>query len=268
MLNQMFIGFYSTPPLWQGTQFGVTQFDFPQMDLSNFSAKPIPENIRLGHKMEHVFAQLIQWDNSYKVVIQNESIRKGKNTVGEIDFVLKNSNDQSYLHVELTYKFYIIDPTISEPIHRLMGPNRRDMFFTKLKKIKKEQFALLQTAEAKQILISKHIDTKNLKHLVCYKAQLFQPFDAEKVHIRPLNKTCLAGFWIRFQDFEDSQFSDYRYYIPFKTEWVISPHNKVEWKSHFETLLDLNLRMIKQNAPMIWMQKSETEFEKFFVVWW
>ncbi|TAI48756.1 DUF1853 family protein [Flagellimonas allohymeniacidonis] len=268
MLNDMFIGFNSTPPLWSGTQFGVGQFDFPSVDFENFSPKSIPGNIRLGHKMEHVFAQLIEWEGSYEILLQNISIKNGKNTIGEIDFVLSDQKRDSFLHVELTYKFYIIDPSISEPIHRLMGPNRRDMFFTKLEKIKKEQFALVQKEEARQKLLERNVDLENLEQFVCYKAQLFQPYESEKVHIRPLNNACVVGHWLRFKDFEGSAFSSYQFYIPFKQEWVIAPHENVQWSSHFEILMEINLRMIKQNAPMVWMRKSQNEFEKFFVVWW
>ncbi|MEL6977000.1 MAG: DUF1853 family protein, partial [Bacteroidota bacterium] len=66
---------------------------------------------------------------TYEVVLKNIPVLEGKTTVGEIDFILKDLVRDEVVHVELTYKFYVIDPSISEPIHRLLGPNRRDMFF-------------------------------------------------------------------------------------------------------------------------------------------
>ena len=77
-----------------------------------------------------------------------------------------------------------------------------------------------------------------------------------------------SGYWLHFDDFNAQDFQPYCYYIPFKWEWVVAPHNDVPWQSHFETLMEINLRMIKENAPMIWIKKSDRELEKCFVVWW
>ncbi len=172
------------------------------------------------------------------------------------------------MHIELTYKFYIIDTDITEPIHQLMGPNRRDMFFTKMEKIKQRQFPLLHTPQGTDVLKQNGIDPQKVEQQCCFKAQLFVPYRMPNVHIRPLNKACIGGYWLKFNDFNAKEFQSYSYYLPYKSEWVIIPHNEVPWKSHFEILMDVNLRMIKENAPLVWMKKSETEFEKFFVVWW
>ncbi|MGB6151394.1 MAG: DUF1853 family protein [Pricia sp.] len=246
----------------------MRQFKFPGVDLSGFTPKSIPERLRLGHRMEHIFKQLIITAPEYDLLLYNRTVTKNKRSVGEIDFILQDIAYQRILHVELTYKFYIIDTRISEPIHQLIGPNRRDMFFTKMEKIKHRQFPLLHTAEGKDVLEQNGIDHEKIEHQCCFKGQLFYPYGEPNVHIRPLNKACLQGFWLRFNDFNAAEFREYSFYIPFKFEWVIAPHQEVEWQSHFEILMELNLRMIKENAPMVWMRKSESEVEKFFVVWW
>ena len=181
---------------------------------------------------------------------------------------MQDNNSQRLLHIELTYKFYIIDTHISEPIHQLIGPNRRDMFFTKMEKIKQRQFQLLHTEEGSRALDEKGIHHEEIEHQCCFKAQLFHPYEESKVHIRPLNSGCIQGFWLKFDAFNSRNFQGFDFYITFKHEWVESPHLDVSWKSHYEILLELNLRMIRENAPMVWMRKSERELEKFFVVWW
>ena len=132
MLLQQCIGFIKTPPLWIKEKFGLTQFEFPEMDLKEFVPEPIPDRIRLGHQMEYVFKQLIEYCPDYEVLLHNLPIRDEKQTIGEIDFILRETCTKELVHVELTYKFYIINPKISEPMHQLMGPNRRDMFFRKM----------------------------------------------------------------------------------------------------------------------------------------
>jgi len=268
-LQKQCIGFLSTPPLWVNEQFGIEQFNFPEVNLESFKPKPIPKKIRLGHQMEHVFKQLITHSNKYQVILHNLPVRQGKQTIGEIDFILRDKKTSELTHVELTYKFYIINPEISEPIHRLMGPNKRDMFFTKMEKIKNEQFQLLHCKEGLKELYNNEIDHSIVTHQTCYKAQLFIPFGGNiNANIRPLNQNCICGYWLRFDDFNTTEFKTRQFYIPFKSEWVIAHHTEVQWRTHFETLMEINLRMLKENAPMVWMKKSETEFEKFFVVWW
>ncbi len=238
------------------------------MDINNFNPQPIPQNIRLGHQMEHVCKQLLDYSDSYEVLLHNLPIREGKQTIGEIDFILRENATQQLVHVELTYKFYVIDSKVSEPIHQLMGPNRRDMFFSKMEKIKNAQFTLLHSKAGNQALVEQNINAADIQHQACYKAQLFEPYGNHPLHLRPLNPNCIVGYWLRMAVLQTDAFKNYQFYIPYKSQWVVVPHNQVEWTSHYETLLEINLRLIKQNAPMVWMKKSETKFEKFFVVWW
>jgi hypothetical protein len=267
-LQQQVTGFLNTPPIWVNSQFGMQQFDFPQVDLTSFSPTPFSQKLRLGHQMEQVCKQVLDHCSPYEVLLHNLPIRQGKRTIGEIDFILKDTATQHLIHVELTYKFYIINPDISEPIHQLMGPNRRDMFFTKMEKIKNAQFPLLHAPEGASALETLEIDHTQIEHQVCYKAQLFEPYGSKTSHLRPLNPKCIIGYWLRMANFQTGAFEPYEFYIPYKSQWVIPPHEDVAWTSHYETMLDINIRLIKQNAPMVWMKKSETDFEKFFVVWW
>ncbi|MEP3209913.1 MAG: DUF1853 family protein [Maribacter sp.] len=267
-LYKQVAGFLNTPSLWSNKQFGISQFEFPEIDLVAFQPREIPSTIRLGHQMEQLFKQLIDYCSAYEILLHNLPVKRGNRTVGEIDFILKDVQTTQLIHIELTYKFYIINPEISEPVHQLIGPNRRDMFFTKMEKIKNKQFELLHSKEGSKALYSNDINSNKLTHQACYKAQLFEPYKSNPIRIRPLNTDCISGYWLRFERFQSSGFKAYQYYIPNKSQWVIEPHKAVSWMPHFETLLDINLQMLKENSPMVWMRRSETEFEKFFVVWW
>jgi len=91
MVVKQCIGFLNTPPLWKNQQFGIQQFKFPEIDLNGFVPKAIPSKIRLGHQMEFVFKQLIEYSSDYEIVLHNLPIRSGKQTIGEIDFILEDS---------------------------------------------------------------------------------------------------------------------------------------------------------------------------------
>ncbi len=268
MIKAQYVGFLNTPPIWEKKQFEIPQFEFPSLKLDSFFPKPIPPKLRLGHQMEQVFKQLIEYSESYEVLLYNLPIREGGQTLGEIDFILKDKTSGQCIHVELTYKFYLVDPEISEPKHQLIGPNKRDLFFTKMEKIKHQQFPLLHSEAGAQALSEKGIDHLKLEHQCCFKAQLFFPYGDRFVDIGVLNKNCLAGYWLRFDDFDKPEFAKAPFYMPTKSEWVIEAHDHVTWKSHVEMMVAVNLSLLNERAPMIWMRKSNSEFEKIFVVWW
>lgn len=238
------------------------------MDLSDFSPAPIPENLRLGHQIEVVCKQLLDHSLQYEVLVYNLPIREGKQTLGEIDFILKDVATEQIIHVELTYKFYIINPDIKEPLHQLIGPNKRDTFFMKMEKIKNKQFALLHSEAGTTALSDKGIAIANLVHQTCFKVQLFKPYKVDALYLNPLNQNCVVGYWMRLSDFNTNAFTLYQFYIPNKSQWVLYPDTTNSWTSHADTLLTIEKQLFKQNSPMVWMRKSETEFEKFFVVWW
>jgi len=268
MIAQQCIGFYNTPPLWTGKQFDIQQFEFPQINMKSFQAKPIPNNIRLGHQIEYVFRQLLDHSEAYDILVYNLPIRQSKLTLGEIDFILMDIIRHKLIHIELTYKFYIIDPKISNPIHSLIGPNRRDSFFDKMEKIKHVQFPLLHTDEGARTLAADNLDSSAIEHQCCFKGQLFQPYGSRAVDLGALNTDCLAGYWVGIEDFDKSEFTKAQYYIPTKSEWIIEPNEQVTWKSHTEVLGDIILLLRKERAPMLWMKKSTGTFEKVFILWW
>ncbi len=268
MDHKLYSGFYYTPPLWTNTQFGIPQFAFPALALSNIGFPSIPDGLRLGHQMEVVFAHLLDTAPKWKLLAKNLLVDVGKTRIGELDFLLQHKESKTVFHIELAYKFYIINPKISEPIHRLMGPNKRDMFFTKLDKLKTKQFPLLFHRSLEERLKSLNINPSDINQEACFKAQLFKPFEAANPSIRPLNVSCITGSWIHFDAFNTAPFKRYKYYVPYKKEWVLPPDLERPYISHFETLMEVNMRMIKENAPMLWIKKTDNSLEKLFVVWW
>ena len=268
MTKAQYLGFLNTPPLWKNKQLAIPQFEFPSLELESFQPTAFPSNIRLGHQLEYVFQQLMDYSATYEVLLFNLPIREDKRTLGEIDFILRDTTSDQLIHVDLTYKFYLIDPTIPEPIHRLIGPNKKDQFFDKMEKIKNKQFPLVHTPEGVKALADKQIDHLQVAHQCCFKAQLFSPYEDSTVHIGTLNKDCLAGYWLRLEAFITAEFATAQFYMPPKLEWVIEPNNQVVWKSHVDIMVDIRLHLLEERAPMIWLKKSTTEFEKLFIVWW
>lgn len=265
-----FKGFIETPPLWEGIQFGIQQFEFPKVDLSDFKIAAIPSNIRLGHQVEHVFRQLLLHDNTYDILLYNTPVRANKTTIGEIDFLLKKKSSQQIVHVELTYKFYILNTSNIEPLQQLSGANRLDLFSKKLEKIKTKQFPLLHRPETLTILKEHDITiSTNLSHQVCFKAQLFVPYTSfDYTPIIPINPSCIIGQWLSIAQFKGTDFHQHSYYIPSKRERILVPQESANWESHPPTYTQLINYMSQEKSVLLWQRRSATDFKKFFVVWW
>ena len=268
MILKQFKDFINTPNLWESNLLEVEQFEIPEINLNLFNPKPIPQNVRLGHQIEYIFHQLIEYSGQYRILLFNQPVKNENRTIGEIDFILKNQIDDSILHIELTYKFYIIDEALSNPILQLIGPNRKDSFFDKINKIKNHQFKLIQKEETIKILKYNEIETNDIVSQACFKAQLFIPFHKKDVNITPFNKECIYGFWIKKVDFSGIDFLNNKYYLPLKKEWLINPYENVIWKTHELISIEIDQQHLQLKSPMVWMKNSSNEIEKAIIVWW
>lgn len=260
--------FFHTPPLWKGELDGLKQFVFPKIDFENLKTEVIPSNLRLGHKIEHLFLQLIQHSHEYKVIAHNIPIRRNKISLGELDALLQNTSNESFTHIELTYKFYVIreDSTIIE--QQIVGPNQRDSFCAKKERIMNHQIPLLNTPEAISVLRALNIDISTLQHQVCFKSQLFIPYMVNELNLGPFNADCIAGRWITFRKFMTTNFSHFNYYLPSKPEWLLVPHNEVAWLTHNEVLGPISIKSENKNSPLLWVKTEDLKIEKLFIVWW
>jgi len=262
-------GFLNTSSLWTQTAFGLTQFEMPSIDISTFVAQPIPSKLRLGHQIEYIFKQLLDHAERYAVLAHNVQILRDKNTIGELDFIVEDRfRESKKIHIELTYKFYIIDDTIEEPIHRLIGPNRKDSFFTKMEKTRDKQLPLAFTPEGRTTLSKLNINPDSLEQKTYFLAQLFTPYGKLVPSIEPLDNNCIVGYWIRMEDFDKSDFKKLSFYMTFKNEWFHKPHPERTYRNHKTTLALIADKHINKRAPLLWVKKDNNMLEKCFVVWW
>lgn len=263
-----FVSFLQTTPLWYGNYDGLEQFDFPHIDLEGFQCSPIPNNLRLGHQMEHVFLQLLESSSRFRVRAYNIPISRDKISLGEIDFILDDLELDRILHVELTYKFYVLDPRFPNLIDQFVGPNKKDTFYAKKEKIKHRQIPLLHSKEGSKVLRDLDIDSKELLHKVCFKAQIFIPLGMDIANLFPFNSQCIAGFWMGMEEFLTYKKTNSQFYIPYKKEWPQRPTPELNWRAYQDVELEMESHLANNNSPMIWMKMSNNEMLKIFVVWW
>lgn len=267
--------FINTPPLWKNKemfdleQYNIPSFDLPE-DLQIEQELPsLNTNYVLGKRMESYFELLLKFSEGWELLEKNVQIQENKITIGELDFLLKNTASSKILtHVELVFKFYIYDPTFREETSRWIGPNRKDSLLQKISKLKQRQFPLLFHPETQKKLNHLNLAPDNIEQNVCFKAQLFLPKNLMNKKFTLINEKCICGYWIKMEEFSSEEFRLSLFAFPQKQDWPVSPENNKEWISYLEVKEKIKGAHAKKKSPLVWVKKEHQVFEKIFVVWW
>lgn len=262
LTQQRFLGFQNTPFLWHGSLFDLKQFQSQALPV-NIEEK-IPDTIRLGNYVERLVSYELEQDTSIEVLKENAQIISNKVTLGEIDCLLLQ-NKQA-VHIEIAYKFYLYDPSVGTHfLDHWIGPNRRDSLVLKLHKVRDKQFPLLYTEECTALLSELGLKAENIQQRTYFKAQLYIPFRQE-IQLEELNAECICGFYIDIEQLQE--FSNCKFYIPKKLDWLIDPYVDVDWLNFEQTQKRILEFHQKKSAPLCWMKQANGEIIKLFVVWW
>lgn len=223
----------------------------------------------LGKRMEYYFASYISNFTSEEILLQNRQIIRNKETLGELDFLLKDSVSDSYSHIELIYKFYLFDPeTGTSELDHLIGPNKRDSLNRKLNRLEKRQFPLLFHPATRELLESLKIDPQHVVQKMCFKASVFLPKQMENSSFSLINPETVAGFWLRASEFTIEAYGKNRFFIPQKKYWPVLPQRNKTWFS-FKEIGEQIHPLLKNNfAPLLWMKDPNGHYQRFFLVWW
>lgn len=225
----------------------------------------IPTNLRLGQQVEKTLIELIKGSRNYSVIHDGVQIKKDGKTIGELDAIIRDEENGQLIHLEIAYKFYLLDPSISsDPIKQWIGPNRNDTLHEKLHKIKRKQFPILKTPEVEE-MIGKEI-TSNCTQALCLMAYLYIPRDSDIT--MPNNVShAVVGHYLTFQILVQLDHTSRLYRIPKKTDWGIDPATCVHWFRFDEIQPSLAKSMDEKRSMLVW-EKAGNEYSTFFVVWW
>lgn len=240
-------------------------FDLSELNLNSELEFQLPTNLRLGHLVEKIVAELIKSSTNYKVHYENTQLIEDKKTIGEIDFILENKNTQQLIHMELAYKFYLFDPSISSKIvNNWIGPNRNDSLREKLAKLKKKQFPLLYHPCAQSKFAD--IKTNEATQALCLLVSLFVPY-AYKGQFSPTYQKAIKGYYLDKKTFISLDNPAKSYYFPPKKEWGMCPSENEIWTDFNSIEEQLCTSIEEEQAPLCW-QKMEDSYLAFFIVWW
>lgn len=271
-IKDQYMGFLDSTLLWGNTSlFGLLQFHLPNSKgiISENLPILISENEVLGKRVEHFFEYYINRSSMYRLIAKNIQIFKDKITIGELDFLIEDIQQERILHIELVYKFYVYDPQKSDhTLERWIGPNRKDGLLEKITKLKTKQLPLLHRPETLLVLNKMGIHTDHIVQQVCFFGNLFVPVSHKDKSLPGINNNCIVGFWMAIRDFTSEKYGGDLYYIPQKKDWITNPEQHTDWYT-FDTILEpLNIELSQKKSPLLWIKSNEGFFSKCFIVWW
>ena len=261
-----FEGFQNTPTLWETNElFSLKQFHI-QNTSANFIPKLMPKSMRLGKWVEAYTSFQLQKQTGIEIIAENKKIYREKQTIGELDLLLFQINQP--IHLEIAYKFYLYDTTqdYDNPLAPWIGPNRKDSLLFKLEKLKEKQLPLLHKVEAKNSLEEYGLSASTINQYVCFKAQLFLPYQNRTMTIDMLNPNCVYGWYLGFN--EIALLNSNSFYIPSKLEWLITPNDSVEWLNYDDAVSIIKEAIERKQSPMCWIKSSTNQLQKCFITWW
>lgn len=244
---------------------GYKTFEPSQLSFDTIPAHNSPTNLRLGHLVEKSFAALLKGSKNYAVEHENLQVVINGSTIGELDFILRERTTGQLIHLEVTYKFYLLDPTLpAELLQNWIGPNRNDSLGQKLQKLQSKQFPLLHHAEVKNKLGL--ASGAHCEQQLCFMAQLFIPLKMKSDLPQELIPA-IKGWYMNMDQFDEMDHSASLYHLPLRTEWGIHPESSKTWMPFEEMKDELGVRMDERQSQLVW-HKEGTKYSTFFVTWW
>lgn len=253
----------ATPNLWKHSSI----FNIEQLEISptSFSDQPISDQLRLGMYVEQVIFQSLESYPNLEILAKNVQIIENNITIGEIDCLYRQHDICT--HLEIVYKFYLFDPKKSlNELSCWIGPNRKDSLIEKLNKLKEKQFPLLYQPQTKKVLSQLNIDSEKIVQKVCFKAQLYVPFNHVKEKFELINSNCLVGYYYRLNELE--YLKDCKFYIPSKLNWIKRPTQHLNWINSSMFLDEVQLLLNEKRSPLCFVKDKKGNLSKIFVVWW
>ena len=241
----------------------LTQLQLPEQKPTLVATNNL--NKRLGKRIEQfLINDFVQLPDA-KIIDHDIQIRKGNQTIGELDTLINYFNQ--VIHLEISYKFYLYDSSLSTiEIEKWIGPNRNDSLIEKLTKLGDKQLPLLYSKEAKNILDKYPLAAQEILQRVYFKAQLFLPFLNKSADFNQLNENCVNGYYVTQNELH--KFKDHLFYIPDKINWLVPVQENVDWQPFEKISINIEQLLKIKKSPLCWIKSNLGDTFKCFIVWW
>ncbi len=181
---------------------------------------PLDLQQKLGHLCEDALAVLLESSADYDLLARGHQVQAGAHaTLGELDFLVRDRGSGQLVHLELAAKFYLA--VWSDDGLALPGPDARDNYFRKLRRLRTHQLVLGETYRAH--LPAAFRDGSFVSQQLVYGC-LFDPIGApESASAEFISPHCRRGRWFHADTWFHHFAPDTRFHIIPKPLWLVPP---------------------------------------------
>lgn len=223
-----------------------------------------PAERRLGHYFERLYEVLLVDLLGWEVLLKNQPVRRQGITLGELDFIVRNTADDVIEHHEIAVKFYLGYPGNQGGPTLWYGPNASDRLDLKTRHLIEHQSLMAQRPEARAMFESLGVESPT-RQCIFMPGYLFYPNDPSLPGPRDVPDNHLRGHWI-YLDTQD-QISKTPSGLIDSERWV--PLNKPHWLGPWhqpaepdpvatETALD---RVRSAGVPRLFAELAQSELD-------
>lgn len=224
--------------------------------------EPFPKDLnklRLGKYAEELLYFYFTKSPKYIALGYNLQLIDGKLTVGEIDYLLKDKNQNEFIHLELAIKFFLKIEINRE--NQWIGPSTKDNLTKKRNKLLHHQLQLTTTYK---YLIPTEFQQINFTPKLLLKGAEFIHFPDYTCTSDPL----VNAWWLHIEKLEKINKGDFTYaIIPNRKDWIFPYNQRLERFTFDELALELKDYLELQNEILVArFNQHGTPIDRGFIV--
>lgn len=174
-------------------------------------------NMPMGKYFEQLLFYILDKDDRFDVLLKNYQILQGKQTIGEIDLIVKDTETGVVEHWEIALKYYL-QSKFSEDHAVMLGPNAIDNLAKKMKKLTEHQLPLV--ADLSELGIS---DTSTIQNKLLLKGQFFYHLSHGvpcNIFPKHINSSHEKGWWCHLSEVEKAIDKSLYWTTIWKPNWI------------------------------------------------
>jgi hypothetical protein len=191
--------------------------DLDQVDVAELEAFLIPHaRFRIGEYFEGLILFWLERIRKVQLLAQHQQVFEQEQTVGEIDFLFTDEAGV-VTHWETAVKFYLYCPAENPTGSHWIGPNVKDTFQKKMRRLFEHQLPLSR----------KHFPQVTRRQAYVKGIIFYHPDQELSAQLPPdlpdrLSPTHARGTWIRFSELThfQAQYGEPRFLIREKPDWL------------------------------------------------
>ena len=217
---------------------GIAPWEIPWDDEARCILKAVQDNPRhlnawlgqrndrrLGARFEGLWHYFLEQHSFYDVLTYNRQIFDGKQTIGALDFLIRDHFRHGVVHLELAVKFYLYVPGVpGASLAQWIGPNPDDNLELKYRHLLDHQLPLSGDSRTCRDLRQQGLTLPD-RQWGAMKGVLFRPLEHAQMAVTapaPVITDCSYGWWLRSSDSRllTERWPRHQWRLMAKTTWL------------------------------------------------